>query len=158
MGFAVDLSHLTKQPIRYIGILVLSGWDNISWLGKFSIGPHWSHDLILPSHWTVAQSNLNVGIILKCLYPNTINKMKLCHTKCMQIGIFEHWIWTNSINEFIKKLKENPWNIFSECCEQTTYLATISCEKIIQQPNTTSHPFAANLQLLLSKYLGNSNI
>ena len=68
MGFAVDLSHLTKQPIRYIGILVLSGWDNISWLGKFSIGPHWSHDLILPSHLTGAHRNLNVGIILKCLY------------------------------------------------------------------------------------------
>ena len=32
MGFAVDLSHLTKQPIRYIGIFVLSVWDNIlSW-------------------------------------------------------------------------------------------------------------------------------
>ena len=30
MGFAVDLSHMTKQQIRYIGILVLSGWDNIS--------------------------------------------------------------------------------------------------------------------------------
>ena len=84
-------------------------------------------------------------------------QLKLCHTRCMQIRIFEHWIWTNSINEFVKKLKENPWNIFSEC-EQTTYSATISREKIIQQPNTTSLPFASNLQLLLSKYLGNSNI
>ena len=51
-----------------IGILVLSGWDNILWLGKYSICPNRSHDLIFFSHSAGACSILNFGINLKCLY------------------------------------------------------------------------------------------